>query len=116
QEPITALSSVILPALEASLHRRSYQLSQLQKKHNATAASSRAGTTDTAQLQAQSRDLLLKRQTHDQIRKGVAKAAKLFAEIDQWDAASPVGMGDGVEGLLEGFLEEVLCRVEPEDV
>ncbi|OTA30366.1 Serine/threonine-protein kinase svkA [Hortaea werneckii EXF-2000] len=115
-EPITALSSVILPALEASLHRRSYQLSLLQKKHNAAAASSRAGTTDTAQLQAQSRDLLLKRQTHDQIRKGIAKAAKLFAEIDQWDAASPVGMGEGVEGLLEGFLEEVLCRVEPEDV
>jgi serine/threonine-protein kinase 24/25/MST4 len=26
-----------------------------------------------------------------------------------------VGMGDGVEGLLEGFLEEVLCRVEAED-
>ncbi|KAI7603193.1 hypothetical protein KC346_g11996, partial [Hortaea werneckii] len=115
-EPITALSSVILPALEATLHRRSCQLSLLQKKHNAAAASSRAGTTDTAQLQAQSRDLLLKRQTHDQIRKGIAKAAKLFAEIDQWDAASPVGMGEGVEGLLEGFLEEVLCRVEPEDV
>jgi serine/threonine-protein kinase 24/25/MST4 len=28
---------------------------------------------------------------------------------------APVGMGDGVEGLLEGFLEEVLCRVEAED-
>jgi serine/threonine-protein kinase 24/25/MST4 len=26
-----------------------------------------------------------------------------------------VGMGDGVEGFLEGVLEEVLCRVEAED-
>lgn len=59
---------------------------------------------------------MVKRQTHDQIRKCVGKVAKLFAEIDQWDAAAPVGMGDGVEGLLEGVLEEVLCRVEAEDV
>ena len=60
--------------------------------------------------------MALKRQTHDQIRKRVAKAGMLFREIDEWDASASVGMGDGVEGLLEGFLEEVLCRVEAEDV
>lgn len=115
QTPITALNSVLLPALEAALHRRSYQLSLLQKRHNAS-AQARTGTTDVASLQNQSRDLMLKRQTHDQVRKCVGKAARVFAEMDQWDLAAPVGMGEGVEGLLEGFLEEVLSRVEAEDV
>ena len=36
-------------------------------------------------------------------------------DIDHWDSVAPVGMGDGVEGFLEGVLEEVLCRVEAED-
>ena len=46
----------------------------------------------------------------------MVKVVRLFKEIDALDAAAPVGMGDGVEGVLEGFLEEVLCRVEAEDV
>jgi len=45
----------------------------------------------------------------------MAKVSRLFREIDHWDSVAPVGMGDGVEGMLEGFLEEVLCRVEAED-
>jgi serine/threonine-protein kinase 24/25/MST4 len=45
----------------------------------------------------------------------MGKVVRLFKEIDHWDTQSPVGMGDGVSGLLEGFLEEVLCRVEAED-
>ena len=57
----------------------------------------------------------LKRHTHEQIRKCFAKAGRLFREIDEWDSAAPVGMGEGVEGVLEGLLEEVLCRVEAED-
>ena len=60
--------------------------------------------------------MLLKRQTHEQIRKCMIKVSRLFREIDHWDGVAPVGMGEGVEGLLEGFLEEVLCRVEAEDV
>lgn len=105
EQPITALGSVVIPALEAAMHRRSYQLSLQQKKHT-----SANGTDTTTEA-----DILLKRQTHDQIRKCMGKVAKLFKEIDHWDSVAPVGMGDGVEGLLEGFLEEVLCRVEAED-
>nr|POE63460.1 serine/threonine-protein kinase svka [Quercus suber] len=107
---VTALSSVVLPALESALHRRSYQLSLQQKSHNDRAAAQQ-GTADTAAEQ----DMLLKRHTHDQIRKCMSKVSRLFREIDHWDGVAPVGMGDGVEALLEGFLEEVLCRVEAED-
>lgn len=87
------------------MHRRSYQLSLLQKKHNSTTSKSREAEAE----------ILLKKQTHEQIRKCMAKVAKLFKEIDHWDGVANVGMGDGVEGVLEGFLEEVLCRVEAED-
>lgn len=116
-QPITALTSVVIPALEAALHRRSYQLSLLQKKQTASQASraSTNGMPPEFGNAVLSQDVLLKRQTHDQIRKCMGKIAKLFSEVDHWDAAAPVGMGDGVEGLLEGFLEEVLCRVEAED-
>ena len=109
---MTALTSVVIPALEAALHRRSYQLSLLQKKQSSS-QSSRTSTADAAALSPES--LQLKRQTHEQIRKCMGKVAKLFAEIDHWDNVAPVGMGDGVDALLEGFLEEVLCRVEAED-
>lgn len=107
EQPITALTSVVLPALEAAMHRRSYQLSLLQKKH-----SSSSSRNSSKEVEG---DMMLKKQTNEQIRKCMSKIAKLFKEIDHWDGVSPVGMGDGVEGVLEGFLEEVLCRVEAED-
>ncbi|GIZ49380.1 hypothetical protein CKM354_001241000 [Cercospora kikuchii] len=113
EQQITALNSVVIPALEAALHRRSYQLSLQQRKHNASQASRSNGTGAQTALSAE--DLQLKRQAHEQIRKCMSKVARLFKDIDHLDSASPVGMGDGVEGLLEGFLEEVLCRVEAED-
>lgn len=59
---------------------------------------------------------MFKRQAHEQIRRLVHKAGKIFADIDHWDTVANVGMGDGVAGFLEGVLEEVLCRVEPEDI
>lgn len=57
----------------------------------------------------------MKRQAHEQIKRLVNKASKIMREIDHWDGVAPVGMGDGVQGFLEGVLEEVLCRVEAED-
>ena len=106
EQPITALTSVVLPALDAALHRRSYELSKLQKQYNSSQAS---------RSPAKEQDMQLKRQTHDQIRKHAEKIKKLFRELDYLDGSAPVGMGDGVETMLEGFLEEVLCRVEAED-
>ena len=102
EQEITALTGVVVPALDAALHRRSYQLSLLAK-------SAQAGGTQGAQ------DLLLKRQAHEQIKRLISKVGRLMRDIDHWDNVAPVGMGEGVEGFLEGFLEEVLCRVEAED-
>lgn len=107
EQEITALSGVVVPALESALHRRSYQLSLLSK--GAQSGGSRSGHTPSSQ------DLLLKRQAHEQIKRLVGKVARLMKDIDHWDNVSPIGMGEGVEGFLEGFLEEVLCRVEAED-
>ena len=39
----------------------------------------------------------------------------MFSEIEKWDTEAPVGMGGGVNAFLEGFLEEVLVRVEAEE-
>ncbi|KAK3670101.1 Serine/threonine-protein kinase PAK 6 [Recurvomyces mirabilis] len=113
-QPVTALTSVVIPALEAALHRRSHQLSTLQKRISASQAS-RTISENIDQIPSPAA-LEHKRQAHDQIRKCMVKIVRLFKEIDALDATAPVGMGDGVEGVLEGFLEEVLCRVEAEDV
>lgn len=43
----------------------------------------------------------------------MVKAAGVFGEIERWDDEAPVGMGGDVSAFLEGFLEEVLVRVEP---
>ncbi|KAH0006274.1 Pkinase-domain-containing protein, partial [Aureobasidium melanogenum] len=103
-DEITALSGVVIPALEAALHRRAYQLSLLQKSANTQ-----------SKVAPSPQDIMLKRQAHEQIRRLVSKVGRLMKDIDHWDSVAPVGMGDGVEGFLEGVLEEVLCRVEAED-
>ncbi|KAG9684198.1 Pkinase-domain-containing protein, partial [Aureobasidium melanogenum] len=103
-DEITALSGVVIPALEAALHRRAYQLSLLQKSANTQ-----------SKVAPSPQDIMLKRQAHEQIRRLVSKVDRLMKDIDHWDSVAPVGMGDGVEGFLEGVLEEVLCRVEAED-
>ncbi|KAI9728979.1 MAG: putative protein serine/threonine kinase [Chrysothrix sp. TS-e1954] len=114
QQPITALTGVVLPALQASLQRRTYNLSllqqgqkQLPKPGSSTQPSAAAPLTNdqrTKQLEAQ-----------EAIRKLVNKTSRLFTEMDNWDQWAPVGMGDEVGTFLEGFLEEVLVRVEAED-
>ena len=97
---LTALNSVILPALEAALHRRTYMLKELTKSRPTSAAA--------AELQQR------RTHAHEKVRKLVVKAAGVFAEIQKWDEATPVGMGGEVTEFLEGFLEEVLVRVEAE--
>ncbi|QIX00249.1 hypothetical protein AMS68_005766 [Peltaster fructicola] len=108
QESVTALGSVIIPALEAALHRRSYQLSVQQK----VVIAGQHSPEEQLRLEAEFKS---KKQQHDLIRKYMAKVCKLFRDIDHLDTASPVGVGDGVDSVLEGFLEEILCRVEAED-
>lgn len=98
---LTALNSVVIPALESALYRRTHVMREQSKSKPANAVS--------AELQAR------KQHAHEKIRKLVVKAAGLFNEIEKWDSEAPVGMGGDVNSFLEGFLEEVLVRVEAAD-
>ncbi|KAL9603359.1 MAG: hypothetical protein Q9219_001221 [cf. Caloplaca sp. 3 TL-2023] len=99
--PVTALNGVVVPALEAALQRRTYRLNEIK------AANARLGKAS---------ELLQQQQyAHDKLKRLVIKAAGVFSEIERWDSEAPVGMGGEVNAFLEGFLEEVLVRVEAED-
>ncbi|KAL8939207.1 MAG: hypothetical protein Q9211_002848 [Gyalolechia sp. 1 TL-2023] len=98
---VTALTGVIVPALEAALQRRTYKL-------NETMAASQKSRHASDMLQKQ-------RYAHDKLKRLAVKAAGIFSEIERWDNEAPVGMGGEVNAFLEGFLEEVLVRVEAED-
>jgi serine/threonine-protein kinase 24/25/MST4 len=154
QQPqeITALTSVVLPALESALTRRSAVLHSVIASGTPSSSTSSSSTssptkniaspiavtaadTTTAassasptkqqphRSQQQLQDL---RAAHSHIQRLVGRVSRLFREIDEWDARAPVGMLDSMEGrdggdvgdvgsFLEGFLEEVLVRVEAED-
>lgn len=103
QTEITALSGVVIPALEAALRRRAHNLSTQQ---NAASRSRSNRTSERTQTQAH---------VHENVHRLVHQAIQLFADIDRWDNQAPVGMGSEVAGFLEGFLEEILVRVEAED-
>ena len=100
---MTAIKDVILPALEAALHRRSYSLEraiQPPRSSNAQFAIEEAKK---------------KQYYHEKLKKQVVKAAGILNEIDKLDRQAPVGMGGGVPVFLEGFLEEILVRVDMEE-
>jgi len=99
---LTALNGVVIPALEAALQRRTYTLGAL------TRGSKPSGP---AAQELQQRRL----HAHEKLKKLVIKAAGVFSEIERWDNDAPVGMGGEVNAFLEGFLEEVLVRVEAEE-
>jgi len=97
---LTALSSVILPALDSSLRRRTHMLRELTSQQSTSLSSQ------------QQRKLI---EIHEKVKKLVIKAAATFQEIQRMDDEAPVGMGGGVREYLEGFLEEILVRVETGD-
>ncbi|KAL8906074.1 MAG: hypothetical protein Q9207_002258 [Kuettlingeria erythrocarpa] len=99
--PITALNGVVVPALEAALQRRSYKMNE--------AAAAKPKSKSAAEL------LQKQQYAHDKLKRLVIKAAGVFSEIEKWDNDAPVGMGGEVSAFLEGFLEEILVRVEAED-
>ncbi|KAL6250341.1 Serine/threonine-protein kinase PAK 6 [Rhinocladiella similis] len=98
-DELTAINSVIVPALEAAIHRRSYMLKELSRTRQ-------QGSPAAAEIQHQ------RVQTHEKVRRLASKAAAIFQEIQRCDEEFPVGMGGGVTEFLEGFLEEILVRVE----
>lgn len=103
-ESMTALTGVVLPALQAAVQRRAHDLNEQHRR--ASAAAPHALASRAAQLHAQ-----------EQIRLGAVELAAAFARIERWDRSAPAGKGAGDEpGWVECFLEEVLLRVEAEDV
>lgn len=105
---ITALTGVVVPALEAALSRRTYHLNLLNKQEAATAQTMR----DPESYIRRKKE---RQECHDNVRRLVDRITDQFKELDRWDEKGEVGMGGEVAGFLEGFLEEVLVRVEPAD-
>ncbi|KAI9772226.1 MAG: putative protein serine/threonine kinase [Geoglossum simile] len=102
---LTALNGVILPALEMALQRRTYHLNSLLRANQASSASNSATQQQDHQRQ----------RVNEKLKRLVIKAAGIFKEIEQWDNQAPIDMGGAVNGFLEGFLEEILVRVEAVD-
>ena len=98
---MTASRSVIIPALEAALRRRAYHLDQQIRNCGSQGASS--------ELQQR------RQQAHERVRRLVIKAAGIFNEIERWDREAPVSMGGQNGSFLEGFLEELVVRIDPVD-
>ncbi|KAF2832231.1 Pkinase-domain-containing protein [Ophiobolus disseminans] len=103
---ITALDGVVIPALEAALSRRAYQLNLKNKQESALSLGDPQGFMERRRR---------RHDCHERVRTLVSEISERFKELDRWDEQGEVGMGGEVAGFLEGFLEEVLVRVEPAD-
>ncbi|THC99292.1 hypothetical protein EYZ11_001198 [Aspergillus tanneri] len=103
---VTALNSVILPALKASVRRRARRLELYARN---MAPKDGENRTDTYELQSR------REYVHEMIESMVNDLSAVFSRIERWDNEAPVGMGAQVNSFLEGFLEEILVRIEPAD-
>lgn len=103
---ITALSGVVVPALDAALSRRTYHLNLKNKQDSAQSLDDPQGFIERRRH---------RQECHDKVVKLANEIKAKFSELDRWDEQGEVGMGGEVAGFLEGFLEEVLVRVEPAD-
>ncbi|KAF2669735.1 Pkinase-domain-containing protein [Microthyrium microscopicum] len=126
RDQVTALTSVVIPALDSALQRRTYALNNITRNHNpstSTSTNSISHSTNPSNNSPNSpASLATLQEAHDKIRRLVAQVVRNMAEIDELDAAQPVSLLEGqaregdVGGFLEGVLEEILVRVEAEDV
>lgn len=108
-----ALNDVIFPALEEALKRRQIRLQQQIQAMPPGAPSQYAGGLPAPTPRQQRAEA-----AHEKIRKLVYRLAHACKEIDHYDKSEPVGMDTGKDAggtFLEGFLEEIMLRVEPFD-
>lgn len=116
---LDALNDVIFPALEEALKRRQIRLQQVYRPGGQQASMSSGHMSSGSSFGSGSGAPTPKQQraeaAHEKIRKLVYKLAHVCKEIDHYDKAEPVGMGNDVGTFLEGLLEEILVRVEPLD-
>jgi serine/threonine-protein kinase 24/25/MST4 len=103
---ITALTGVVVPALEAALSRRNYHLNRRNKQDSAQSLEDAQGFLERRRR---------RQECHERVTRLVNEIKDKFEDLDKWDEKGEVGMGGEVAGFLEGFLEEVLVRVEPAD-
>ena len=113
---VTPFNNVLLPALQASTNRRTFSLNESLQRHAEMALN---GKASASQLKAFGEADRRRKRAHERMGKHVAKLVGVLSEIDKLDREiteeGEVGMGGGVSSFLEGFLEEILVRVEPED-
>lgn len=97
------MNSVLVPALKAAIRRRSRRMDRLRRN---------VGNERSSEVI----DLHERREyAHDMIESLVSDISGMFTRIERLDQEAPVGMGADVSSFLEGFLEEVLVRIEPAD-
>ncbi|KAJ4301318.1 Serine/threonine-protein kinase PAK 6 [Kalmusia sp. IMI 367209] len=90
---ITALTGVVLPALEAAFSRRAYHLN-LKNKQEASQSLRDPHAYVERKKQRQ--------ECHDHVKRLVSELSQRFKELDEWDENGGVGMG-GRWRVLEGF-------------
>ncbi|KAL3494572.1 kinase-like domain-containing protein [Aspergillus germanicus] len=105
-ENVTALNSVIIPALREALHRRARRLE----------LATRSTVAHDGESLKQSLELQSRREyAQEMIESLSSDLGSILSRIERWDNDAPVGMGAGIPSFLEGFLEEILVRIEPDD-
>lgn len=93
-QEITALNSVVVPALEAALQRRTYSLEAFHSQQQNHRSSSSNGTSPLLSKTRQANGVPTKEHyAHEKVKKLVMKAVGVFAEIERWDREARVGMG-----------------------
>ncbi|RHZ71013.1 hypothetical protein CDV55_106879 [Aspergillus turcosus] len=102
-QTITPLLDVIVPALRTAVRRRREQVDLISRQ---AMAHSGENPDKLAEIKGARQYVQVK------IESLVNDIVHSFTRIDTWDNESPVGMGSGVVSFLEGFLEEILVRIE----
>ncbi|RDW60423.1 putative Ste20-like serine/threonine protein kinase [Aspergillus mulundensis] len=103
---VTALNSVILPALKEAINRRARCVDIATRSTIA-----HDGESLKTALELQSR----REHAQEMIESLSNELVGILTRLERWDNDAPVGMGAGIPSFLEGFLEEVLVRIEPGD-
>jgi serine/threonine-protein kinase 24/25/MST4 len=97
---------VIIPALREALHRRARRLE----------LATRSTVAHDGESLKQSLELQSRREyAQEMIESLSSDLGSILSKIERWDNDAPVGMGAGIPSFLEGFLEEILVRIEPDD-
>ena len=94
--------------MDAALQRRTVAL------HNQLRKAISNSSPNSAMSQIRQKERQEQQQVHERIKRLCIRALTVFKEIDDLDRRSPVGL-DNVNSFLEGFLEEVLDRIDMEE-